>query len=269
MPAAWRERGRVPLWLKIVTGWWAVLGLGSLVVALVLLWQGEFATGLVSTALAVFFAHIVWLAVRTWWPRRRSPAVGVVVGGEGLTFPYSGWAYYTTMVVVLPTALLVLLVVAGLAASATVVGIATAVVIGAAVLVTGWLLVTMLRLAPGRVVLSPAGVYQRGLTSTHFIPWLAIRAVSARWLGTPVVVVEAAASPDTLVRRYMGRLGSGETQFLPFMVIRPGWLAADAATVYHALAFYQANPALRVELGSPAALDRIRTGRAVAYESTR
>jgi hypothetical protein len=40
----------------------------------------------------------------------------------------------------------------------------------------GWFLVTMLRLAPGSLIVSPTGVDHQSLTSTCFIPWHAIRA---------------------------------------------------------------------------------------------
>jgi hypothetical protein len=154
----------------------------------------------------------------------------------------------------------------GFALSATVVGVVLAVVLGVLVLVVGWVLVTMLRLAPGKLILSPAGVDHRSLTSTHFIPWHAIVAVSAEWVGTPIIAVKAFPSEDTRVRRYMGRFGSGEVQFLPLMVIRTAWLATDPTTVYDALSFYHAHPDLRAELATPAALDRISNGRAVGQE---
>jgi hypothetical protein len=142
------------------------------------------------------------------------------------------------------------------------------IVIGAVALVVGWVLVTMLWLAPGKVVISPTGVYHRSLTSTYFVPWPAVVAVSARWIGTPVIVVSATPSADSRVRRYMGRFGSGEVRFLPMMVIRTAWLAADPATVYHALSFYGSHSGLRAELGQPDGLDRISQGRAISEENS-
>jgi hypothetical protein len=109
-------------------------------------------------------------------------------------------------------------------------------------------------------------VYHRGLTSTHYIPWHVIVAVSAGWLGTPIIAVKATPSDDTRVRSYMGRFRSGEVQFLPIMVVRAVWLATDPTTVYHALSFYCSHPELRAELSTPDALDRISSGRAVGQE---
>lgn len=91
-------------------------------------------------------------------------------------------------------------------------------------------------------------------------------AVSARWLGTPVIAVEARPSPDTRVRRYVGRFRSGEVQFLPIMVTRTAWLATSPTALYHALSFYGSHPDLRTELGTPDAVDRISSGRAVGQQ---
>jgi dipeptide/tripeptide permease len=154
----------------------------------------------------------------------------------------------------------------GAALSATVAGTVAAIAIGALVLVIGWVLVTMLRLAPGKIILSPAGVSHRGLTSAHFIPWHAIVAISAGWLGTPVIAVKAKPSPDTRVRRYLGRFRSGEVQFLPAMVIRTAWLATSPTALYHALSFYGSYPDLRTELGTHDAIDRISNGQAVGQQ---
>ena len=94
----------------------------------------------------------------------------------------------------------------------------------------------------------------------------AVVAVSARWLGTPVIAVEARPSPDTRVRRYVGRFRSGEVQFLPIMVTRTAWLATSPTALYHALSFYGSHPDPRTELGTPDAVDRISSGRAVGQQ---
>jgi hypothetical protein len=66
------------------------------------------------------------------------------------------------------------------------------------------------------------------------------------------------------VHVYGGRFGRGDLRYLPFMVIRAPWLAANPATVYHALAFYQDHPELRPELATTTGLDRVTSGQAVA-----
>jgi hypothetical protein len=268
-PSGWTEL-RLPVWLKFWIGFMAVMAIGGAAGAAWAFWTGQPVAGVLLAALAVFLGHILGLATRVWWIPRRSSRMGTLTampdGTKGVTFTYSGWSYYWLTTVLAICELVALVVTAALAVSATVVGVASAVIVGALVLATGWFLVSMLRLAPGKVILYPTGVYHRGLTSTHFIPWYAIFAVSAYWLGTPVIAVKAYPSEDTRVRRYMGRFGSGEVQFLPFMVIRTAWLAADPATVYHALFFYHAHPDLRAELATPYAVQRIRNGRAVGRD---
>lgn len=139
---------------------------------------------------------------------------------KGLRFGYSPWPYYwlATLLIMIELSTLVLTV--AVAASGTLLGIVVAVVSGALAVGVGWFLVTVLRLAPGEVTVSPAGVFHRSLTHIHFVPWYAITEVEARWLGSPIIAVKAYPSEDTGVRRYMGRFGTGELRFLPIMVIR-------------------------------------------------
>jgi hypothetical protein len=232
--------------------------------------QANPATGVPLAAGAIYLGHVVGLATRSWWTPRRSSRTGTLTaapdGTKGVRFGYSAWSYYWLTAVLVMTELAVVALTAALAMSATVVGVVMAVVLGVMAMVVGWFLVTMLRLAPGNLILSPSGVYHRSLTSTHFIPWDAIVAVSAEWIGTPVIAVKAFPSQDTQLRRSMGRFGSGEVQFLPLMVIRTAWLVTDPTTVYHALSFYHAHPDLRAELATPAAPDRIGNGRAVGQQ---
>jgi hypothetical protein len=265
-PAGWTEQ-RLPVRLKFSMGLVALIALGMAAEAAWLFWTGQPATGVPLAAGAIFLGHVVGLSTRVWWTRRRSSRTSTLTatpdGTKGVTFSYSAWAYYWLTAVLVMTELVALALTVAVALSATVVGVVMAVVIGALAMVVGWVLVTMLRLAPGKLVLSPSGVYHRSLTSTHFIPWSAIVAVSAEWVGTPIIVVKAFPSGDTRVRRSMGQFGSGEVQFLPLMVIRTAWLATDPTTVYRALSFYHAHPDLRAELATPDALDRISNGRAV------
>ena len=262
-PAGWTEQ-RLPVRLKLSMGFVALMALGMAAGAAWLSWTGRPATGIPLAAGAIFLGHVVGLSTRVWGTRRRSSRTSTLTatpdGTKGVTFSYSAWSYYWLTAVLVMTELLAVAVTVGAALSATVVGVVMAVVIGVLAMVVGWVLVTMLRLAPGKLVLSPTGVHHRSLTSTHFIPWSAIVGVSADWIGTPIIAVKAFPSADTRVRRPMGRFGSGEVQFLPLMVIRTAWLATDPTTVYHALSFYHAHPELRAELATPEALDRIGNG---------
>ncbi|MGY0008130.1 hypothetical protein, partial [Micromonospora sp. I033] len=138
--------------------------------------------------------------------------------------------------------------------------VAAAVLAGGAALL-GWHLVVMLRLAPGGLLLSPAGIAHAGLTSFYSVPWAAVHTVDATRLGTSVLVVKAEPSPRSVLRRHTGRFDTGELRFLPFLVVRTYWLAADREAVRSALAFYLAHPELREELATPAAVRRIVEGR--------
>jgi hypothetical protein len=268
-PASWTEH-RLPAWLKVWLGFLALIALGTAAEAAWSFWTGQPAAGVPLAAGAIFLGHVVGLATRLWWPRRRFRRTPTLTrapdGTTGVTFTYSAWTYYWLTAVLVMTELGALALTVALALSATVVGVVVAVVIGVLVLVVGWVLITMLRLAPGKLILSPSGVYHRGVASTHFVPWHAIVAVSADWVGTPIIAVKAVPSEDTRVRRYMGRFGPREVQFLPIMVVSTVWLTTDPTTVYHALSFYQTHPNLRAELATPAALDRISNGRAVGQE---
>jgi hypothetical protein len=267
-PAGWTEH-RLPLWLRCSMGFVTFMAIGMAAEAAWLAWTGQPAAGVPLAAGAIYLGHVVGLSTRFWWtPRRSRPGTLTATpdGTTGVRFSYSGWPYYWLTAILVMTDLVAVAVTVAAALSATALGGVLAVVVGVLALWIGWFLVTMLRLAPGSIIVSPAGVGHRSLTSTHFIPWDAIVAVTAEWIGTPVIAVKAFPSADTRVRRYLGRFGSGEARFWPFMVIRTGWLASDPTTVYSALSFYQAHPDLRVELATPDALDRINNGRAVGQE---
>jgi hypothetical protein len=268
-PSAWTEH-RLPVWLRFSVGFMAVLAIGMAAEAAWLASAGQPLSGVPLAGAALYLGHVVALGTRFWWPRQRSSRMGTLTtapdGTTGVTFSYSAWPYYLVTAVLVMSELAAMAAALGAALSATVAGTVAAIAIGTLVLVIGWVLVTMLRLAPGKIILSPAGVYHRGLTSTHFIPWHAIVAVSAGWLGTPIIAVKAIPCQDTRVRRYMGRFRSGEVHFLPIMVIRTAWLAASPTAVYHALSFYESHSDLRTELGTPDAVDRISKGRAVEQQ---
>jgi hypothetical protein len=230
--------------------------------------DGEPGAGVLLGLGAVYIGHLVGFGLRVGRSsaRRagRPPTLAAAPdGGEGVRFAYSASTYYWFTAVLLLTELGLLAAVLVAAASAMALGIASAVVVAAMAAAIGWFLVTMLRLAPGGVLLSPVGVHHRSLTFAHFVPWHTTVRVGADWLNTPIILVRAAPSEDTRIHRYTGRFGTAELRHLPFMVIRAYWLATDPATVYHAMSFYHAHPDLRAELQNHSALDRITGGRAV------
>jgi hypothetical protein len=113
-----------------------------------------------------------------------------------------------------------------------------------------WFLVIVLRVAPGTIVLSPTGIYHRSLVLEHFVPWDAVVNVLACEGRTPWITVKATPASGMRERRYTGRIGAFESQFLPFMVARTMWLGANALPAYRALRYYFERPAERSKLGN-------------------
>ncbi|MGW5671455.1 hypothetical protein [Micromonospora sp. NPDC003776] len=177
-------------------------------------------------------------------------------GGDGraVRFGYSISAYCLFSLLAASCVLVMLCVGAATGAVLGVVMVAVAALLG-------WYLVAMLRRAPGGLLLSPDGLAHRGLTSFYAVPWDAVRGVETWRLGTWALVVKADPSPQSVLRRYTGRFDTGELEFLPFLVVRTYWLAADPEVVRRTLAFYLAHPELRDELGTPEAVRRIAEGR--------
>ncbi|SCG58798.1 hypothetical protein [Micromonospora inositola] len=229
---------------------------------------GDWATVVVGGVAAVLLASVFGFLVVVGSSRGRSgpaPALTPWPGGgtSGVRFGYST-ATYVWFSALLATCILIFLAMALAAGtSGTVFGWMVAVVMAGVAVLLGWFLVTMLRLAPGELVLSPAGIAHRGLTHLYAVPWSAVFAVEAQRLGTPVIVVKAYPSEESVLRRHTGRLDTGELRFVPFLVVRTYWLAADPETVLRALTFYDAHPELRDELATPDAVARIAEGRVV------
>lgn len=100
-------------------------------------------------------------------------------------------------------------------------------VISAVLAVTlGWIGVVFLRLAPGRLVLTPDGIYHRSLTFEHYVPWFTVYAFSAETGDTPMLAIKANPSDGTRLRRHTGRLGVFEAAFTSFPSSSPaptGW----------------------------------------------
>jgi hypothetical protein len=227
--------------------------------------SGRTGAGLLLAAGAVYIASVAGLGSCSLWTPRRHGRTGELAecpacnGHSSVSFRYSTWPYFW-MTIALGLSVVVAVLAAVALATTGVAGLA----IGAVVLVLAaalaWFLVVTLRLAPGRLALCTNGVYHRGLTSTYFVPWHAIAAVTAEWTSSPLIVAKAYASADTKLRRYTGRFGTQETQFLPFLAVPARWLATDPNLVYHVLAFYHRHEDRRAELGTNAALGRINQG---------
>jgi hypothetical protein len=84
----------------------------------------------------------------------------------------------------------------------------------------------------------------------HFVPWDAVVDVLARENPDPRITVKAYPSNNARERRYTGRFGAFEGQFLPFLVARAYWLGANALPAYNALDRYFRTPEQRSLLSS-------------------
>lgn len=167
-PTGWAGRqGSLRFSVAMVGLTLLVLGILALVVSAAR--SGEPGTAVVFSAGAFYVAHMVAFSVYSRRLRRgagRAPTlVDVSAGGRSVRFGYSAWPY-DLLVAVLVMSGLVTGLVAVAATTAGVVGVLLAVAFAALAVTVGWFVVMMLRLAPGELVLSPAGIHQRGLTFT-------------------------------------------------------------------------------------------------------
>ncbi|GAA4937665.1 hypothetical protein [Actinoplanes utahensis] len=239
-----------------------LLGIVSAGLAIGAAVDGDPAAALGFGAAAVFFGHLVGFGVHLWWRRYRwepSAADG------GVTFHYSGWAYYWVvsvaglMILALltvgaafllagdpPASVLVPLVTAGLAA-----------LFGLAVLRQvyggrGWLRLT------------PAGLEHHGPGYLHRLSWDAVAEVSTTTVenGSPLIVLRpTAAAPVEITYALPRPIGRHHVRLLPSMTVRGMWLADDPSIVYRTLRHYHTHPTHRPELTAGTALDRIRERR--------
>lgn len=236
------------------------------VAAVMVLFSSEPVLAIPVGAFALFVGHLAGLSAYYRWPPRRPTGNATLVPSPdgttaGVRFRYATGAYYWFAAALTLSALAMLAIGAAFATGGAA-GIAVAVLFVAVAVLLGWVLIAVLRNAPGEVAVSPAGIFHRGPTFVHFVPWYAVHSVEAGRLQSPIIIVKAFPSEDTGVRRLTGWFHTGELSHLPLLVIRTHWLGTDPATVYHALAYYQAHPDRRPELATRAAVDRIAGGTA-------
>ena len=252
---------------KFSVGYLALMVLVLIAIAGGAFISGDAATGILVAAGAVYLFHVVGFAASTRWSPRRRQGTGTAAttpdGERGVRFRYSAWPYYWLTMLLLLTDLGLLAIAAIAVATATLAGVVTGVAAVALAAPIAWFLVAVVRLAPGAVILTPSGVWHRSLTFSQFVPWQAITQVMSGQIGVPVIVAEASAAPGIRIRRYTGRFGTRELRYLPSVMVAAYWLAADPASVYHALSCYHAHPELRAELSTPDGVRRIAEGRAI------
>ncbi len=248
-PDGWPVSRRSPL-LVLAAGFFLLLTAAAAAGAAWASTSGDAAGVVLLVAAALFTAHLAGLAISLLRRPPQASAPGPP-DGHGLTFPYATGPYYWLVAVLVLTVLL-LAGIALVAVSAGAGGWPVAAVCALLAVFGIWFLVVLLRLAPGRIVLTAEGIFHRSLTFEHFVPWFAVYDVVAQSAETPLLVVKAYPSDGTRLRRHTGRLGAYESQFLPFIVARAYWLGGNAVPAYQALAYYFQHAERRAALGGEA-----------------
>jgi hypothetical protein len=113
---------------------------------------------------------------------------------------------------------------------------------------------------PGELALCRSGVRLRSGLSWTYLPWSAARCVKAKVTlygegGPHWLVMITCDSPKSL------RTGGVPQPFRRRNALRiyADFPAIDRVLLYHLLRFYNEHPQARVELGTPASIDRIRS----------
>jgi hypothetical protein len=251
-PEGWPRPRRSAMRILSAVGF-SLLTLITAAVAVSAVATGDGTQAVTSAVGVLLFGHLAGMSIS--FLRRPRPAAGGPRSGAndrgetGMAFPYAIWPYYWLSAVLVLVALFAVGFAVLLATSGTAAGWVFSAVAAAFAIFVGWFLVVVLRLAPGRIVLTPAGIYQRSLVLEHFVPWDAVVDVLAREGPNPWITVKAMPSSATRERRYTGRLGSFETQALPFMISRAYWLGPNALPAYLAVRYYFEHAEERSKLG--------------------
>lgn len=255
LPDDWPKAERPPSSL-FGAAFLALLTIGLLAAAGWVTADGQPGTGFMLIVIAVYFGHLTAAgASRLRYPRHgRSPVLGVDDRGErGLTFAYARAPYYWQSAIVILTALGFAGGALGTAVMGPVGGWIIAAVAGLVAGSLTWFVVDFLRRAPGRVVLTPSGIYHRSHFAEYFTPWDAVSGVGVT-TADPMIVVKADPSPDARQRRLSRRRNRSEEDFWPFIVIGAYSLGGNSRPVYRAIDFYLRHRERRSLLGTPEAI---------------
>ncbi|MBG0565673.1 hypothetical protein [Actinoplanes aureus] len=257
LPDNWPHPAR-PLLLMFGGGYFILMTAGVLAGAGWAASAGDPVTAILLAAAAVYLGHLAGATLsHLRYPRRGGspPMLGVDDHAEqGLTFTYARMPYYWLFSLLAMTVLVLVAAVIATAASGPPGGWIMAAVATAAIAYLVWYIAGVLHRAPGRVVLTPAGIYHRSLAAEYFTPWDAVYDVEVA-TDQPMIVIKAYPSPRARQNRFAGRRNRFEEQFLPFLVIGAYWLGANARPTYQALDHYLRHPEQRTVLNSTAALN--------------
>ena len=253
LPPGW-PRNRPTAKIIASTALMSLFNLGALVGAGVAATSGQPGAAVVLALAAAYLGHFVGLGLSlSRRPAQVTPprAVGrTELGDPGLEIPYARGPYYWSISVTLLSAFAFAGITVIFALAGSPGALVVAVISAIFAILLGWIAVVFLRLAPGRLVLTPDGIYHRSLTFEHYVPWFAVYAVSAETGDTPMLAIKAHPSDGTRLRRYTGRLGAFEATFIPFIVARTYWLGGHATYAYQTTEHYFRHPGLRPELAT-------------------
>ncbi|PKV93970.1 hypothetical protein ATK30_4833 [Amycolatopsis echigonensis] len=200
------------------------------------------------------------------------------VGEPGLLVPYS--ATLTTIHVAAAVVCFALFAVLGIAAAAVVASQGAHGNAGAAViaivclvcvisLIVSGVLVLRGKLRRGVLALTPRGVYHCSWSFSTYADWDTIMYVGAADANGPIIELATTDSGERWYRRRTRLRRQPELAFNPHIGIQARLLSADPALVYQTLRFYQRNPQARTELGTEAAVQRVRTRAVVVADTAR
>ncbi|MDT4991064.1 MAG: hypothetical protein QOH97_956 [Actinoplanes sp.] len=253
LPQGW-PRNRPTAKIIASTGLMGLFTVSALVGAGLAAASGQPGPAILFVLAAVYLGHFVGLGISL---SRRPAQVRPLrvlgrtdLGDPGLEIPYAHGPYYWSISVTLLSALTLAGITVIFALSGSAGALVVAVISAIFSFVLGWIGVVFLRLAPGRLVLTPDGIYHRSLTFEHYVPWFAIYAVSAEAGATPMLAIKAHPFDGTRLHGYTGRLGAFEATFFPFIVARTYWLGGHAAYAYQIADHYFRHPDLRSELAT-------------------
>jgi hypothetical protein len=115
------------------------------------------------------------------------------------------------------------------------------------------------RIQRGKLVLSQRGIHQRGWTFSSFLPWESFAGMKASFDGqVEYVLVVAYANAPWEKRQIVKFWKIDKLPPVPMIAINCLSLAIDPNLVYWLVKFYVENPPARVELGTEAAIQRVR-----------
>lgn len=252
LPEGW-PRPQRPFRLTLAVGYLGLFALGMVAGAVWAVISDQIGAGILLLLGAIGFGHLAGSAAsQLRRPHGRGRATtGTTDNGEtGLAYPYAWGPYYWLLAALGLVALALLGVVALALLGDGLTGWLVALAAAALTAYVIWFLLVVLRLAPGRVVLTPTGIYHRSLTFEHFVPWFAVTDVVADQEDHPVIAVKARPAEGSRGKRYGGRVNTYETQFLPYLVVRSYRLGANTVPAFRALSYYFHHPSERAQLAA-------------------